>query len=112
MIAQDPSKHPGSIIRINIDGSIPKDNPSNKNKPNWLRNLSNWCKKSAGDGNISFESKNLFSQHGPREQHWNFKEILDGRMLHGEAKNIMEQRLGQSHSKKNTTFQLFPGFRP
>ena len=24
MIAQDPSKHPGSIIRINIDGSIPK----------------------------------------------------------------------------------------
>ena len=27
MIAQDPTKHPGSIIRINIDGTIPKDNP-------------------------------------------------------------------------------------
>ena len=27
MIAQDPTKHPGSIIRIHIDGSIPKDNP-------------------------------------------------------------------------------------
>ena len=27
MIAQDPTKHPGSIIRINVDGSIPKDNP-------------------------------------------------------------------------------------
>ena len=27
MIAQDPQKHPGSIIRINLDGSIPKDNP-------------------------------------------------------------------------------------
>ena len=27
MIAQDPKKHPGSIIRIHLDGSIPKDNP-------------------------------------------------------------------------------------
>ena len=36
MIAQDPSKHPGSIIRINIDGSIPEDNPSKINKNKWL----------------------------------------------------------------------------
>ena len=35
-IAQDPSKHPGSIIRINLDGSIPKNNPKFVNKPNWL----------------------------------------------------------------------------
>ena len=34
MIAQDPSKHPGSIIRINLDGTIPKDNPKFKNKKN------------------------------------------------------------------------------
>ena len=34
MIAQDPQKHPGSIIRINLDGSIPKDNPKFKNKKN------------------------------------------------------------------------------
>jgi hypothetical protein len=27
MIAQDPTNHPGSIIRIHLDGSIPKDNP-------------------------------------------------------------------------------------
>ena len=27
MIAQDPTKHPGSIIRIYTDGRIPKDNP-------------------------------------------------------------------------------------
>ena len=31
MIAQDASKHPGSIIRINLDGSIQKDNPKLKN---------------------------------------------------------------------------------
>ena len=34
MIAQDPSKHPGSIIRIHLDGSIPKDNPKFINKKN------------------------------------------------------------------------------
>ena len=32
MIAQDFTKHPGSIIRINLDGSIPKDNPKFINK--------------------------------------------------------------------------------
>ena len=33
MIAQDFTKHPGSIIRINMDGSIPDDNPKfTKNK--------------------------------------------------------------------------------
>mgnify|MGYP001227377600 FL=1 len=36
MIAQDITNHPGSIIRINIDGSIPKDNPKFVDKPNWL----------------------------------------------------------------------------
>ena len=36
MIAQDPTQHPGSIIRINLDGSIPKDNPKFKNKKDWL----------------------------------------------------------------------------
>ena len=35
-IAQDPSKHPGSIIRVYLDGTIPKDNPKFKGKPNWL----------------------------------------------------------------------------
>ena len=36
MIAQDATKHHGSIIRINLDGTIPKDNPHFKNKKNWL----------------------------------------------------------------------------
>ena len=37
MIAQDPSKHPGSIIKIHLDGKIPKDNPKFKGKDNWLQ---------------------------------------------------------------------------
>ena len=32
MIAQDPTKHPGSIIRIHADGSIPRDNPKFEGK--------------------------------------------------------------------------------
>ena len=30
MIAQVPTKHPGSIIRIHLDGKIPKDNQNLK----------------------------------------------------------------------------------
>ena len=36
MIAQDATQHPGSIIRINLDGSVPSDNPKFKNKKKWL----------------------------------------------------------------------------
>ena len=36
MIAQDPTKHPGSIIRIHTDGRIPKDNPKFEGKKKWL----------------------------------------------------------------------------
>lgn len=36
MIAQDINNHPGSIIRIHTDGTIPKDNPKFINKPDWL----------------------------------------------------------------------------
>ena len=32
MISQDPSKHPGSIVRIKTDGAIPADNPRFKGK--------------------------------------------------------------------------------
>ncbi len=34
-VAQDPKKHPGSIIRIELDGSIPDDNPHFVNNVNW-----------------------------------------------------------------------------
>ena len=36
MIAQDGSQHPGSIIRIHKDGSIPDDNPHYLNRNSWL----------------------------------------------------------------------------
>ena len=44
MIAQDPTKHPGSIIRIHTDGSIPKDNPKFEGEIRLVtRDLSNRC---------------------------------------------------------------------
>ena len=36
MIAQDVASHPGSIIRIYLDGSVPNDNPKFINRPEWL----------------------------------------------------------------------------
>ena len=36
MIAQDPTQHPGSIIRINLNGSIPNSNPKFNGKSDWL----------------------------------------------------------------------------
>ena len=36
MVAQDPSNHIGTIIRVHLDGSIPKDNPKFIDKPDWL----------------------------------------------------------------------------
>ena len=67
MIAQDPSKHPGSIIRINIDGSIPKDNPHNTNRPNWLPEIYQIGVRNPQGMAISPKNKKIyFSQHGPR----------------------------------------------
>ena len=36
MIAQDPTSHLGSIVRIHLDGSIPDKNPKFVKKPSWL----------------------------------------------------------------------------
>ncbi|OUX19258.1 MAG: glucose dehydrogenase [Gammaproteobacteria bacterium TMED257] len=36
MIAQDVTSHPGSIIRIHLDGAVPNDNPKFINRPEWL----------------------------------------------------------------------------
>ena len=117
MIAQDPSKHPGSIIRINIDGSIPKDNPSNKNKPNWLPEIYQIGVRNPQGMAISpLNQKIYFSQHGPRggdnigilKKGGNFgwKDVAWG------GKEYYGAKIGTKPFKKNTTFQLFPGFRP
>ncbi len=71
MIAQDPSKHPGSIIRINIDGSIPKDNPKFQGKSNWLPEIYQIGIRNPQGLTLSqFDGKIYMSNHGARGGDW------------------------------------------
>ncbi len=77
-IAQDFKKHPGSIIRINLDGTAPKDNPRYKNKLGWLseiyqigiRNVQGMC--------LSPYDKEIYmTNHGAKGGDW-FGRVIAG----------------------------------
>ena len=71
MIAQDPTKHPGSIIRINLDGSIPKDNPKYKNKNDWLPEIYQiGIRNPQGLALSPFDGKIYMSNHGAKGGDW------------------------------------------
>ena len=66
MIAQDPAKHPGSIIRINKNGTLPKDNPRYKNHPKWLPEIYQIGLRNPQGMAISpYNEEVYFAQHGP-----------------------------------------------
>ena len=78
MIAQDPTKHPGSIIRINIDGSIPKDNPKFKDKSEWLPEIYQIGIRNPQGLTLSpFDGKIYMSNHGAKGGDW-FGEVKKG----------------------------------
>ena len=78
MIAQDPTQHPGSIIRINIDGSIPKDNPKFLDKPDWLPEIYQiGVRNPQGLALSPFDNKIYMSNHGARGGDW-FGEVKKG----------------------------------
>ena len=67
MIAQDPTSHPGSIIRINIDGSIPKDNPKFTNQPTWLPEIYQIGVRNPQGMTLSpFDNEIYISNHGAK----------------------------------------------
>ena len=71
MIAQDPTKHPGSIIRIHTDGRIPKDNPKFIDKPNWLPEIYQIGIRNPQGLTLSpFDKKIYLSNHGARGGDW------------------------------------------
>ena len=71
MIAQDVTKHPGSIIRLNLDGSIPKDNPKFKDKKNWLPEIYQiGVRNPQGMALSPFDNKIYLSNHGARGGDW------------------------------------------
>ena len=78
MIAQDASKHPGSIIRINLDGSIPKDNPKFLDKPKWLPEIYQIGVRNPQGLTLSpFDKKIYISNHGAKGGDW-FGEVKKG----------------------------------
>ena len=78
MIAQDPTKHPGSIIRINLDGSAPKDNPHFTSNKNWLPEIYQiGIRNPQGISYSPFDEKIYISNHGAKGGDW-FGEIKKG----------------------------------
>ena len=66
MIAQNPRKHPGSIIKIKKDGSIPKDNPAYNGYEEWLPEIYQIGMRNPQGITISpHDDEIYFSQHGP-----------------------------------------------
>ncbi|MBD1132947.1 PQQ-dependent sugar dehydrogenase [Pelagibacterales bacterium SAG-MED45] len=71
MIAQDPTKHPGSIIRIHKDGSIPKDNPKFEGKSNWLPEIYQIGIRNPQGLSLSpYDGKIYLSNHGAKGGDW------------------------------------------
>ena len=67
MIAQDPTNHPGSIIRIHLDGSIPEDNPKFINRPTWLPEIYQIGVRNPQGMTLSpFDNNVYISNHGAK----------------------------------------------
>ena len=99
MIAQDPTKHPGSIIRINLDGSIPKDNPKYKGKKNWLAEIFQiGVRNPQGMALSPFDNKIYMTNHGARGGDWlgtvNFGENYGWKILGWGGTNYSGTKIG------------------
>ena len=71
MIAQDGNKHPGSIIRIYLDGGIPKDNPRFEGKSDWLPEIYQIGVRNPQGLTLSpFDGKIYMSNHGAKGGDW------------------------------------------
>ena len=66
MISQDATKHPGSIIRIETSGEIPKDNPKFKGRDDWLPEIYViGIRNPQGIAVSPHDHQVYFSNHGP-----------------------------------------------
>ena len=78
MIAQDATKHPGSIIRIYLDGSIPEDNPKYMGFEEWLPEIYQIGIRNPQGLTLSIDGKTVYvSNHGARGGDW-FGEVKKG----------------------------------
>jgi len=71
MIAQDATKHPGSIIRIHLDGSVPSSNPRFLDKKNWLPEIYQiGVRNPQGLALSPFDKKIYLTNHGAKGGDW------------------------------------------
>ena len=99
MIAQDTSKHPGSVIRINLDGSIPKDNPKFKGKKDWLPEIFQiGVRNPQGLALSPFDDKIYMTNHGAKGGDWfgtaNFGENYGWKILGWGGTNYSGTKIG------------------
>ena len=99
MIAQDFTKHPGSIIRINLDGSIPKDNPKFIGKKNWLPEIFQIGVRNPQGITLSpFDNKIYMTNHGAKGGDWfgtaNFGENYGWKILGWGGTNYSGSKIG------------------
>ena len=99
MIAQDATKHPGSIIRINLDGSIPKDNPKFKGKTDWLPEIFQIGVRNPQGMVLSpFDNKIYLTNHGAKGGDWfgtaNFGENYGWKILGWGGTNYSGTKIG------------------
>ncbi|MBD1150426.1 PQQ-dependent sugar dehydrogenase [Pelagibacterales bacterium SAG-MED29] len=99
MIAQDSTKHPGSIIRINLDGSIPKDNPKFKGKTDWLPEIFQiGVRNPQGMALSPFDNKIYLTNHGAKGGDWfgkaNFGENYGWKILGWGGTNYSGTKIG------------------
>ncbi len=99
MIAQDYTKHPGSIIRVNLDGSIPKDNPKFVNQKKWLPEIFQIGVRNPQGMSLSpFDNKIYLTNHGARGGDWfgtaNFGENYGWKILGWGGTNYSGTKIG------------------
>ena len=99
MIAQDASKHPGSVVRINLDGSIPKDNPKFKGKKDWLPEIFQiGVRNPQGLALSPFDDKIYMTNHGAKGGDWfgtaNFAENYGWKILGWGGTNYSGTKIG------------------
>ncbi|MDC3127869.1 PQQ-dependent sugar dehydrogenase [Candidatus Pelagibacter bacterium] len=99
MIAQDVKKHPGSIIRINLDGSIPKNNPKFKGKKDWLPEIFQiGVRNPQGIALSPFDNKIYMTNHGAKGGDWfgtaNFGENYGWKILGWGGTNYSGTKIG------------------
>ena len=71
MIAQDPTKHPGSIIRLHLNGSIPTNNPKFENKKKWLPEIYQiGVRNPQGIALSPFNGEIYLTNHGAKGGDW------------------------------------------